>query len=51
MARSRWNVYTDSLVAIDLDTSKYKWHFDVAAHGNAQRDFKRGNMVPVLALP
>ena len=26
------NLYTDSLVAIDLDTGKYKWHFQYIAH-------------------
>jgi len=26
------NLYTDSLVAIDLDTGKYKWHYQYIAH-------------------
>ena len=26
------NLYTDSMVAIDLDTGKYKWHFQYVAH-------------------
>lgn len=26
------NLYTDSLVAVDLDTGKYKWHFQYIAH-------------------
>ena len=26
------NLYTDSMVAIDLDTGKYKWHFQYIAH-------------------
>lgn len=26
------NLYTDSLVAIDLNTGKYKWHFQYIAH-------------------
>ena len=26
------NLYTDSLVAIDLDSGKYKWHFQYVAH-------------------
>ncbi|TCG04833.1 quinonprotein alcohol dehydrogenase [Paraburkholderia steynii] len=26
------NLYTDSLVAIDLDTGKYKWHFQYVPH-------------------
>ena len=26
------NLYTDSLVAIDLDSGKYKWHFQYIAH-------------------
>ncbi|WP_225869969.1 PQQ-binding-like beta-propeller repeat protein [Glaciimonas sp. PCH181] len=26
------NLYTDSLVAIDLDTGKYKWHFQYISH-------------------
>jgi len=26
------NLYTDSLVAVDLDTGKYRWHFQYVAH-------------------
>ena len=26
------NLYTDSLVAVDLDSGKYKWHFQYIAH-------------------
>src|SRR2546429_6462383 len=26
------NLYTDSMVAIDLNTGKYKWHFQYVAH-------------------
>jgi PQQ-dependent dehydrogenase (methanol/ethanol family) len=26
------NLYTDSMVAVDLDTGKYKWHFQYIAH-------------------
>ncbi|QIE28035.1 Quinohemoprotein alcohol dehydrogenase ADH IIB (plasmid) [Caballeronia sp. SBC1] len=26
------NLYTDSLVAVDLDTGKYKWHYQYIAH-------------------
>jgi alcohol dehydrogenase (cytochrome c) len=26
------NLYTDSMVAIDLDTGKYKWHYQYIAH-------------------
>ena len=26
------NLYTDSIVAIDLDSGKYKWHFQYVAH-------------------
>jgi len=26
------NLYTDSMVAIDLDTGKYKWHYQYVAH-------------------
>jgi alcohol dehydrogenase (cytochrome c) len=26
------NLYTDSLIAIDLDTGKYKWHYQYIAH-------------------
>jgi len=26
------NLYTDSIVAVDLDTGKYKWHFQYIAH-------------------
>ena len=26
------NLYTDSLVALDLDSGKYKWHFQYVAH-------------------
>src|SRR5258706_6866268 len=26
------NLYTDSMVAIDLDSGKYKWHFQYIAH-------------------
>ena len=26
------NLYTDSIVAVDLDTGKYKWHFQYVAH-------------------
>ena len=26
------NLYTDSIVAVDLDTGKYKWHYQYVAH-------------------
>jgi len=26
------NLYTDAMVAIDLDTGKYKWHYQYVAH-------------------
>ncbi|MGB8338230.1 MAG: PQQ-binding-like beta-propeller repeat protein, partial [Burkholderiales bacterium] len=51
------NLYTDSIVAVDLDTGKYKWHYQYVAHDVWDLDAvsppiladvkdKSGNMVP-----
>ncbi|MEY4729213.1 MAG: hypothetical protein RL020_371 [Pseudomonadota bacterium] len=51
------NLYTDSIVAVDLDTGAYKWHYQYVAHDVWDLDAvsppiladvkdKNGNMVP-----
>lgn len=53
------NLYTDSLVAIDLDTGAYKWHFQYIAHDVWDLDAvsppilvdvkdKTGKMIPAI---
>ncbi|MGZ9710895.1 outer membrane protein assembly factor BamB family protein [Glaciimonas sp. GNP009] len=53
------NLYTDSLVAIDLDTGAYKWHFQYIAHDVWDLDAvsppilvdvkdKSGKMIPAI---
>jgi alcohol dehydrogenase (cytochrome c) len=53
------NLYTDSLVAVDLDSGKYKWHFQYVSHDVWDIEAvsppilidvkdKSGNMVPAV---
>jgi alcohol dehydrogenase (cytochrome c) len=53
------NLYTDSLVAVDLDSGKYKWHFQYVAHDVWDLDAvsppilvdvkdKGGNVIPAV---
>ena len=53
------NLYTDSIVAVNLDTGAYKWHFQYVAHDVWDLDAvsppilvnakdKNGNMVPAV---
>jgi alcohol dehydrogenase (cytochrome c) len=44
--RSGDNLYTNSLVALDADTGKLKWHFQFTPHDEHDWD---ANQVPVLA--
>src|SRR5207302_626184 len=53
------NLYTDSMVAVDLDSGKYKWHFQYVAHDVWDLDAasppilvdakdKSGNVIPAV---
>ena len=53
------NLYTDSMVAVDLDSGKYKWHFQYVAHDVWDLDAasppilvdakdKDGNVIPAV---